>query len=313
MTRIVYLAAFANSTSGGNKVIFRHVEALCAMGFDAVVRRPAHIPPPDWFRHDAPTEDAATPLRDDDVLVLAEDMPEGMRFCAGLPNRKVIFCQNPYAITSYGLAALEPELRAHYRTFMACNAGVAALIARYFEYDLISMVPAFADERIFAPAAKQRVIATSPRKRQTEFRSIRFMFERLYPDAATWRWDILENATEEEVAQAMGRASVFLNLSRMEAHSITTLEAMACECLVTGFRGVGPQEYTTPTNGLWVEEDDCEAAARALVRAVLMAEQAGGEAALMRHAAAATARQWSHAAFVQSLGVFWRDRMGVTA
>jgi hypothetical protein len=33
----------------------------------------------------------------------------------------------------------------------------------------------------------------------------------------------------------------------------------------------------------------------------------------MRRAAALTAAQWSHEAFVQALGAFWRDRMGVTA
>jgi glycosyltransferase involved in cell wall biosynthesis len=313
MTRIVYLAAYANSKSGGNKVVFRHVEALRALGFDAVVRRPPHVPPPDWFRHEAPTEDASTPLGDGDILVLPEDSPEMMRQCAGLPNRKAIFCQNPYAITSYGLAALPADLKAHYRTFMACSVGVAGLIARYFDYELISVVPAFADERIFKPGAKQQVIATSPRKRPVELRSIRYMFERLHPNAGAWRWDVLETAPEDEVAAVMARASVFLNLSKMEALSITTLEAMACECLVAGFSGIGPREYMTPVNGIWVEEDDCEAAALALVRVVTLAEQGGGAAALMRHAAASTAAQWSHAAFAQALASFWRDRMGVTA
>ena len=62
-----------------------------------------------------------------------------------------------------------------------------------------------------------------------------------------------------------------------------------------------------------VKHAEDAAAARALVRAVVLAEQGGGAAALMRHAAAQTAAQWTHAAFVQALGAFWRDRMGVTA
>lgn len=313
MTRIVYLTPYAGSKSGGNKMIFRHVESLCALGFDAVVRRPPHTPPPTWFDHQAPTEDASVPLGADDILVLPEDSPEAMRQAATLPNRKVIFCQNPYALASYGLAALPPELRPQYRNFMACGVGVAGLIARFFDYDQIAVVPGFVDERIFQPRPKARLIACSPRHRKVEQAAIRYMFERLHPEAASWRWEIMETCTEAEVADIMGRASVFLSLARMEALSLTTLEAMASQCLLAGFTGIGAREFATPVNGIWVDEDDCEAAAHALVRAVTLAEQDGGAQALMRHAAAQTAAQWSRAAFLEALAAFWRDRMGVTA
>ncbi|TAJ71385.1 MAG: glycosyltransferase [Phenylobacterium sp.] len=313
MTRIVYLAPYASSSSGGNKLTFRHVEALSALGFRAVVRRSAQAELPTWFRHEAPTEDGSAPLHDDDILVVPEDSPEAMRQCAALPNRKVIFCQNPYALASYGLADLPAELKPQYRTFMACGVGVAGLIARFFDYDLISVVPGFADARMFRPAPKEQVIACSPRRRKVEQLAIRYMFERLHPNAPAWRWEVMETCTEDEVAAIMGRASVFLSLARMEALSLTTLEAMASECLIAGFTGIGAREFASAVNGIWVDEDDCEAAAHALVRAVALAERGGGAQALMRHAAAQTAAQWSHAAFVQALGAFWRDRMGVAA
>lgn len=313
MSRIVYMTPYAGSNSGGNKMIFRHVEALCALGFDAVVRRPPQTAPPTWFDHQTPTEDASVPLAAEDVLVLPEDSAALLRQAAGLPNRKVIFCQNPYALAGHGLASLDEELKRPYRTFMACGVGVAGIIARFFDYDLIAVVPGFADERRFRPAPKERLIACSPRHRRAEQPAIRYMFERLHPDAQAWRWEIMEDRTEAEVADIMGRASVFLSLARMEALSLTTLEAMASQCLLAGFTGIGAREFATSVNGIWVDEDDCEAAARALVRAVVLAEQGGGAQALMRHAAAQTAAQWSHAAFVQALAVFWRDRMGVAA
>lgn len=312
MTRIVYLTPAVNSKSGGNKMTFRHVEALSALGFQAVVRHPAHLQPPTWFRHAVPTEDDSAPLGNDDILVLPEDSADALQRFGGLPNRKVIFCQNPYALMSYGLAALPAESRRPYRTFMACGAGVAGLIARHVDYDLISVTPAFADERTFRPATKERVIACSPRHRRVEQAAIRYMFERLHPNAGAWRWEPMETHSEDEVAAVVGRASVFLSLARMEALSLTTLEAMACECLVAGFTGIGAREYASAVNGIWVDEDDCEGAAHALVRAVTLAEQAGGAAALMRHAARATAAHWTHAAFVETLGAFWRDQMGVT-
>lgn len=313
MTRIVYLAPYASSNSGGNKLIFRHVEALNAMGFRAVVRRPPQVALPNWFRHDACTEDGSAPLHADDILVAPEDSPEAIRQCAALPNQKVIFCQNPYALLSHGLASLPAELKPQYRTFMACGVGVAGMIARFFDYDLISVVPGFADAHTFRPMAKEQVIACSPRHRRVEQLAIRHMFQRLHPNAQAWRWEIMETCTEVEVADIMGRASVFLSLARMEALSLTTLEAMASECLIAGFTGIGAREFAGPVNGIWVDEDDCEAAAHALVRAAVLAERGGGAAALMRHAASQTAAQWSHAAFVQALATFWRDRMGVTA
>lgn len=311
MSRIVYVSPVPQSNTGGNKMTFRHVEALNELGFRAVVRAPPGSGRPSWFRHDAPIEDASHPLHPDDVLVLPEDSRELLERCAGLPNRKVIFCQSPAAITGYGFAAAAPDVRRTYRHFMACSAGVAGLISRFFDYEVISVVPAFVDERIFRPLPKARVIACSPRKRPLELLSIRYMFERLHDRVGDWSWEILETATEAETAAAMGRAAVFLSLARMEAAALTTLEAMACDCLVAGFTGVGPREYTNPTNGLWVEEDDLEAAAHALVRATAMAEAGGGAAALMRHAGRATVANWSRGACVDALHGFWRDQMGV--
>ncbi len=312
MSRIVYIAPQPGSNTGGNKVIFRHVEALQALGYDAVVRSPAGIKGPSWFAHTAAMEEASRPIADDDILVIAEDGRGVLVHCAGLPNRKVIFCQNPYAFTGYGFASLPDELRAKYRVFMACNTGVAGLIARYFDYETISVVPAFADERIFRPSPKLPVIACTPRKRPAEYKAIRYMFSRIYTGHTPWRWEALETATEAQTAAVMGGASLFLSLAKMEAHSITILEAMASECLIAGFTGIGPREYTSPVNGFWVDEDDCEAAALALARAATLADRGGGASALMRHSAGATAARWTHALFVQTLSSFWRDQMGVT-
>lgn len=312
MGRIVYLTPYPGSHTGGTKITYRHVETLGALGYDAAVRRPGTSEVARWFRHEAEIEDASRPLGPDDILVLPEDSPETMRRCAELPNRKVIFCQNPYALAGHGLATVEPDVARHYRTFMACSMGVADFIARYFPYDMISVVPAFADERVFRPADKRPVIACTPRKRPAELQIIRLMFSRIHPRAADWDWHVLETATEDEVAAAMGEASLFLSLARLEAFSITTLEAMASGCLIAGFTGIGPREYTNPTNGLWVDEDDCEAAAFALARAAGMAEAGGGAAALMRHAARSTAATWSHTNFTQALVRFWRDEMGMT-
>ena len=312
MSRIVYVAPRPRSNSGGNKIIFRHVEAMQALGYDAVVRSPARFEPPTWFNHIAAMDDATRPIADDDILVIAEDGLGVLAHCAGLPNRKVVFCQNPYAFAGYGFASLPDDQRAKYSTFMACNTGVAGSIARYFDYETISVVSAFADDRIFRPSPKVPVIACTPRKRSAEYKAIRYMFARLYAGPTPWQWEALQTATEAQTAAAMGRASLFLSLAKMEAHSITTLEAMASEYLITGLTGIGPREYTSPVNGFWVGEDDREAAALAWVRAATLADQGGGAAALMRHSAGVTDGRWTHARFVETMSSFWRGQTGVS-
>ena len=308
LSRIVYVIFAPSVLSGGTKVSFRHVEALNELGFDAVIRIVGGGTAPAWFRHAAPIETEAVPLAAEDILVLPEDDPNGLRLFAGAPNRKIVFCQNPLFATE-GVPRLAPLHARQYRHYMACSAGVAAWIARFLDYDHIAVTPGFADERLFRPSSKEAVIACIPRKRPLELSAIRHMFSRLYRGATAWRWDVLESVTEEEVARSMGRAAVFLSLNRFEGLALTTVEAMASECLVAGFTGIGPREYASPINGLWVEEDDCEACARVLVRAVEMAEANAGAAALMRHAGRVTADQWSRAAFLRALEVFWRTQL----
>lgn len=311
MPRIVYLVPAPARATGGNKVSFRHVEALIGLGYQAVVRVLGGGPTPAWFEHTAPVERATGRPDPGDILVFPEDAAELMAGSLPFPNRKVVFCQNPHAAAAQGVGRLSPETRAQYRTFMACSPGVALWIARFLDHDMIGTVPAFADERWFVPAPKARMIAAIPRKRPEELLAIRHMFGRMHPRAGDWTWDVIERRTEAETAAALGRASVFLSLARLEGMSMTILEAMACDCLVAGFTGIGPREYTTAMNGLWVGEDDCEAAAIALARACAIAEQDEAAAHLIRHAARTTAAHWSHAHFVDALDHFWRDAMGV--
>lgn len=311
MPRIVYLLPAPGAATGGNKMSFRHVEALVGLGYDAVVRVLGGAPPPAWFEHSAPVERATGRPDPDDIVVFPEDAAEVMAASSAFPNRKVVFCQNPYAAAAHGMGRLSKETRARYRTFMACSPGVALWISRYLDHDVIGTVPAFADERLFVPAPKAKVIAAIPRKRPEELRAIRHMFARLHPGADDWTWDVIEGRTEAETAAALGRASVFLSLARLEGMSMTILEAMACGCLVAGFTGIGPREYTTAMNGLWVEEEDCEAAAIALARACALAEEDEAGAHLIRHAARTTAAAWTHAHFMEALSLFWRDAMGV--
>lgn len=299
-----------DAPTGGNRATCRHAQALAQMGYDAVVRIPNDKSPPRWFAHDAPIDAWAGPPAPDEILIISEDATPVLAACATLPNRKVIHCKNPYFAAAGALAALPPEVRGAYRHFIACSDLVAAWLARYFDHDVVGTVPSWVDGRVFRPREKARVIACMPRKRTLEAAAIRGMFERLNT-APGWTWDLIDGRPERETAEALGRAAVYLSLARFEGMSTSILEGMSSGCIVAGFTGIGAREYATPLNGLWVEEDDCEAAARALVRAVEIVEADGAEAALMRAAGRRTAAAWSEPAFLAALERFWREDMAL--
>src|SRR5688572_27761757 len=82
----------------------------------------------------------------------------------------------------------------------------------------------------------------------------------------------MHQAKEAKIAEVMSQSAVFLSLARLEAHAMTTLEAMACGCVVAGFAGVaGGTDSATAANGFWAPEDDVETCVDQLARAVQVA------------------------------------------
>ena len=308
MPRIVYCLIETHAPRGGHKVSLRHVEALNELGFDAAARLPADRPVPSWIQHCASIE-IGSELRADDILVLPEDATALLKRYASAPQRKVVFCQNHFGAAAQGLGLLTRDEAAAYRDYMACSRTVALWLSRFMAHDAVEVVPAFADERCFRPTNKEPAITCTPGKRPFEFAAIRTMVSRLYPGPNRWRWDALQSANEAEVARSFGRASLFLSLSRLEGLGMTTLEAMASGCVPIGFAGIGGREYATPTNGFWVEEDNLEGCADAIVRAMALVDRQSPAVAQMRAAAEETAARYSYAAFVVALRGFWSTRV----
>ena len=228
---------------------------------------------------------------------------------AALPQRRVVFCQNHFYAASQGIGRLTQDEAARFDDYMACSQTVANWLSRFMPHRSIEVVPAFADERLFAPATKTLSIACSPTKRPLEFVAIQTMLRRLNVSRSPWRWAVIQDKSEAEVAILMGQATAFLSLGRLEGLGMTTLEAMASGCLVVGFTGVGGREYATPANGFWVDEDDVVACAETLTRALTLIEAEQPIVGQMRAAARETASRYSYAHFLSALNAFWSRRM----
>ena len=307
MARIVYVGFPNGGISGGQKMLLRHVEALQKMGFNALYWTNRSCRLPDWMKYEAAVE-WGTPLLDDDILVLPEDAPQAIASVAGRPRRVAVFCQNHYYMAASSFDALGTIPRRSFLGFIASGRTIAASCARAFPEAPVRVIPCFADERLFRPApARVDTIAFVPRKRPLEARAIRAFFQRLYPQHRELPWVAIDGMAEQQVAETLGRATLFLSLNRLEGVGMTLLEAMASGCVPAGFTGLGAREFTNPTNGFWVEEDDCEAAADALARAADLIRQGGAGCAAMESATRETASRWTYAAFHEALEAVWSE------
>jgi len=305
MGRIIYFAFSDGGVAGGHKMIFRHVETLRDLGFDAVAYVGAQNAVPAWFDHRAPVLVGA-PVAPDDVLVVPGDAARSLAQAARLDQQTVIFSQGHTPSASAAVLAIDLFPTDRLPPFMVVGPMLATLTRRLFPQAQVEVVPCFADERRFRPVGdRRREVAVTPHKRPEELGLIRDLFRRLHPDQADLAWREMIGWPEAEVAHGFGTATLHLALARMESVGITTLEAMAAGCVCTGFRGVGGREYATADNGFWVDDEDCVAAADALKRADDLARTGGPALNRVLEASRETAAQWSYSAFRPALEAFW--------
>jgi len=299
--RIVYISFPTGQIAGGQKMIARHVETLCDLGFDAVWWRgePVELR---WLTHAAPVEVQA-PFRDGDVLVVPSDAPNAIQYAARTGYPTAVFVQNQITFASTG--ALEAVRALRDPVYFAVGPTTAAPVRRAFPTSRVEILPAFADERVFRPWEKTHAIAHAPWKRALEAAAIRSFLNAYHPRHAKTPWATILNATEAQAAEAMGRSSVFLCLSRLEGLGLTPLEAMASGCLVAGFTGLGGHDFATADNGFWVQDDDCIGAADALAAAADVWLTGGAPLARRLDAGRATADAWSYARFRAALEEVW--------
>lgn len=246
MPRIVYLCPDTNTPTGGIKVIYRHVEALAAMGCDAHVMHIGEGFRCDWFPNKAPVLHLAEMLTSDIVVV-----PEVMaQLTPQLIERKmtyVMFVQNGYLL----LPSADIEtLRACYR-----NAALVLSISDDTSNLVLSLFPELVgrvlrqtytvDRAKFFPAAKQKIVTYMPRKLPLHSANVVPWLTAEFPD---WKFVPLHGLGEDMVAMAMRVSRVFLAFSDFEGCPVPPIEAALSGNIVLGYPGWGGREYWEEPN-----------------------------------------------------------------
>ena len=236
------------SPSGGIKVIYRYVEHLCALGHDA---RVWHGTPGFAYESWGSIAPVDTGIELDfaagDVLVMPETGGSKWSFLSqGQPV--VMLCQGMdfvFAYPGWPQAAAAITVSDAIHTFLerACDDGFP-----------LHNVPVQIEDW-FQPAAKERRIALMPRRRREDLLGA-VQLVRRSGRLGDWEIVLIDGMTQQQVAEELGRAAIFLFGAEREGVGLPGAEAMASGCYVVGFTGDGAKEYMLPEHSSVIADSD---------------------------------------------------------
>jgi glycosyltransferase involved in cell wall biosynthesis len=257
---VYYLCPDYQEPSGGIRVIYRHVDVLEQAGIPAAVlhHRPGFSA--EWFEHS--TRVLAAPqveLSAADLLVVPEIYGP---FLERLPSGPTLigFNQNAYLTFQH---VQDGQLPAYDR--FAAALAVSPDSAEYLRFAFPGLEVAVVGNAIDAdrfhpdPGSPPRRLALLPGKRPQEADELlRLLGERISG------WDVvrIEGASEQQVADALRGAPIFVALGRREGFGLPAAEAMASGCYVVGFPGFGGRDLFEAGCSQAVEDGDVLTLAR---------------------------------------------------
>ncbi|MFF0373985.1 glycosyltransferase [Actinoplanes missouriensis] len=267
---IYYLAPDLDAAVGGIRVIYRHVDALNALGLRARVLHGTSGFRSTWFEHSTPVVYAAdAELTGDDVIVVPEWYgPTLDRLPAWIPM--VVFNQRAYDTWDFVPYESTPKGSPYagfgnLKALLTVSRDNADLLEFAFPDVPVHRVRNVIDADIFhagTATPSRRISFTTTRREREREQLLHVLRSRGVLDG----WDVVPivNRSETEVADIMRDSAIFLSFSDREGFGLPPAEAMACGSYVVGYPGLAGREFFDPAYCAPVAENDLLAFARAV-------------------------------------------------
>ena len=245
---------------GGVKQLYRHVEHLVALGFDAAVVTEHEGFRPSWFDSPAPSVSLQScyELLSSDPLSVVLVLPETYLNC-NLHNfygldissyPRVIFNQNAY----YSYGQYSPNTSELIQSFYRSELVLQVLSVSEDTSAFLSTNLLIPDDRIsrvinsiepfFSPASnKSNILHWMPRKNPDHVQAVIHAIQAARSTFSSgWNGLPLESLSHREVANNLNQARIFLSFGHPEGFGLPIAEAMASGCWVIGYTGGGGRE-----------------------------------------------------------------------
>lgn len=244
MSRILYFCPDFPQPSGGVKTLYRHVQRLQELGFDAWLvhqKRPFRT---DWHGFDVPVlwlsdRPRFTPA---DVLVFPEVMRPLMEQTAQFSGERFVIALS-WSPTYWNL----PPGRT-WRSFgIERVLTKSPLIQKYIHWSMgleATLISEFVDPARYyhQPEQKRSKVCYLTRKDRSAA-WLHGILQAKGPPFTEYEWQPLREMSEDEYARHLREASVYVTTNTQEGMNTSVLEAMACGCLVVGYSGIGGAVY----------------------------------------------------------------------
>lgn len=247
--RIFYLCPDSPDSSGGVRVIYRHVDVLNGLGFDAAVVHRRRGYRAHWFDNDTTIAAASDIVATTADLLVVPELYGAHLGRLGNGPRLILFNQGAYhTFDGMSLGDAAAVRTAPVEAVLTVSEDSLRLLRSVFEETPVHHVRSVLEGQVFHPPAdpgdRRRIGYVTTRRVLERHNLLRILEAR--GRLAGWERVAIEGLSEHQVAEAMRRCAIFLSFSALEGFGLPPAEAMACGSYVVGFHGQGGQEYFDP-------------------------------------------------------------------
>jgi glycosyltransferase involved in cell wall biosynthesis len=244
---IYFLAPDYDKPSGGNRVIYQHVDILNAAGISSAVVHQRRGFRYSWFANTTRIQSVAeAALSSRDLLVVPEmDVDLVRRLNSNI--RVVVFNQNSHLTWKrHNSSAIYDA--ANVRAVIVVSQHNQDMINFAFPRAITFRVNLSLDEKLFHPpdVAAERKITYMPRRGADDAHQV---LEMLRPRTALRDWEVvaIDGVSHDEVGEHLRKSRIFLAFTYQEGFGLPAAEAMACGNYVIGVHGYGGGEFFRPS------------------------------------------------------------------